>query len=157
MAYFLNKYHDEHTLQKYWKSINSLRTQFGNETTRQNKSCWIGKMRNKITKEEIDRDLRLYSKVLQTTGGLKELEDHTITTENLHTEAINLFNLLIQKHPEFNDFDKTIDMFNRTWIMDDPKTREITRYRKRGKFYLMSLTVNSWTLHFILYLLISAY
>tara|TARA_R110000765_G_scaffold186138_1_gene291791 strand:- start:12743 stop:13087 length:345 start_codon:yes stop_codon:yes gene_type:complete len=113
-------------------------------------------MRIKIEQETIDRDLRLYSKVLQTTGGLKELGNYETTTENLHTETIKLFNLLIQKHPEFRDFDNAIDMFNRTWIMDDPKSREITRYRKRGKFYLMSLDINSWSLHFILYLLISA-
>ena len=110
-------------------------------------------MRIKIENGEMDRDLLLYNTLLLSTEGLKEL-DYKRATENLHTEIIYLFNKLVMKQMAVS-LEEQIDLFNRVWI-GVGSTKELTRYRKRGLFYIQSLTINNWSNHFIIYLLITA-
>ena len=141
MAENIKRYHDNHNLENYWNLLKSINSQFGKTSTRQNKNCWISKMKVKIELGEMDRDLKLYEHVLMST--LKGSTGYDKVSENLHTEVIKLFNDLVMTQ-RANTLEDSIDLFNRVWI-GVGSVKELTRYRKRGLFYI----------HFIIFLIAS--
>ena len=148
---FIEKFHSEQTLQKYWKMLETVKSQFGKpSSSRTNKHDWMKKMKRNIEEDRSCRDNQVYNYLLSSTGGLKEWKPMEYK-ENVYLQVIYLYNIGVMNHG-WDSLEDRISHFNRVWVMGEPKTKDLTTYNKRAMKYMTTLTVNNYMIHLIIYL-----